>query len=113
MTRPFTDGRRSPVPLRSRCRALRLSLRPSQLGGTDDELRDMVEYVTAQAGSGIIYCQKRREVDRIAGVLCDADVDVAAYHGGMDAAKRRKLQGDWTEGTTRVMVATIAFGMVR
>lgn len=40
-----------------------------------------------------------------------ADLGAACYHGRQDAAVRRRVQEDFTEGRTRVVVATSAFGM--
>jgi superfamily II DNA helicase RecQ len=40
-----------------------------------------------------------------------ADIDVEAYHAGKDAASRTRIQADWTQGHTAVLVSTVAFGM--
>jgi superfamily II DNA/RNA helicase len=40
-----------------------------------------------------------------------ADIDVEAYHAGKDAASRSRIQADWTQGHTAVLVSTVAFGM--
>jgi len=40
-----------------------------------------------------------------------ADLGAACYHGRQDAALRRRVQEDFTEGRTKVVVATSAFGM--
>ena len=39
------------------------------------------------------------------------DLGVACYHGRQDAVLRRRIQEDFTQGRTRVVVATSAFGM--
>jgi ATP-dependent DNA helicase RecQ len=40
-----------------------------------------------------------------------AGVNVAAYHAGMNDARRARTQEDWTQGHIAVLVATVAFGM--
>jgi len=40
-----------------------------------------------------------------------ADLGVACYHGRQDAVLRRRIQEHFTQGRTRVVVATSAFGM--
>ncbi len=40
-----------------------------------------------------------------------ADLGAACYHGRQDAALRRRVQEDFTEGRTKLVVATSAFGM--
>src|SRR2546423_4234377 len=40
-----------------------------------------------------------------------ADLGAACYHGRQDAALRRRVQEDFTEARTKVVVATSAFGM--
>ncbi|TMB77859.1 MAG: hypothetical protein E6J46_07950 [Chloroflexi bacterium] len=40
-----------------------------------------------------------------------ADLGAVCYHGQQDAALRRRIQEDFTQGRSRVVVATSAFGM--
>ena len=40
-----------------------------------------------------------------------ADLGAACYHGRQEAALRRRVQEDFTEGRTKLVVATSAFGM--
>src|SRR5437763_3861820 len=40
-----------------------------------------------------------------------ADLGAVCYHGQQDAARRRRIQEDFTQGRTMVVVATSAFGM--
>ena len=80
-----------------------------RLGSTEDEERNLVDFVAVTAkGSGIVYCRTRKEVERISDLLCDGGVDADAYHGGLDESSRNRLQHAWTDSATRVMVATIA-----
>ena len=60
---------------------------------------------------GIVYAQTRAEVERLAAALKKAGVQVAAYHAGLPAEVRAKVQSDFVNERLAVVVATIAFGM--
>jgi ATP-dependent DNA helicase RecQ len=61
--------------------------------------------------AGIVYCQSRRRVEEVAGMLNDAGLNALPYHAGMDAAKRQQHQDRFLREEGLIMVATIAFGM--
>ncbi len=58
----------------------------------------------------IIYAPTRKQAQAIAAEL-SADFRVAAYHAGLDADHRQRVQEQFLAGEIEVMVATIAFGM--
>ncbi len=60
---------------------------------------------------GIVYCLSRAGTERMAERLQDAGVAALPYHAGLDAATRAQNQHDFVYGDTRVVCATIAFGM--
>ena len=68
---------------------------------------------TSSAGhdAGIVYCQSRRRVEEVAGMLNDAGLNALPYHAGMDATKRQQHQDRFLREEGLIMVATIAFGM--
>lgn len=61
--------------------------------------------------SGIIYCLSRKRVEEIAEFLKGEGFSAAAYHAGMDAKDRTKKQEAFLRDETKVIVATVAFGM--
>ena len=73
--------------------------------------QDLHEWICEHEGAGLIYVAKRSEADRLASLLSDAGVDAAAYHAGLERSVRQRVQADFTTSSTRVVVATIAFGM--
>jgi len=77
----------------------------------EDELEDLYEWCCEHSGCGLIYCTSRQGCERIANTLSDAGLDAHAYHAGLPHDRRGKLQADFLEGTVRIMVATIAFGL--
>ncbi len=61
--------------------------------------------------SGIIYCQKRKHVDWLCENLKEYGISALPYHAGLNAEIRKNNQDAFINGDTRVIVATIAFGM--
>lgn len=59
---------------------------------------------------GIIYAPTRKQVDMLAAKLSEK-FPTAAYHAGLDAHHRQRVQEQFLAGEVEVMVATIAFGM--
>jgi superfamily II DNA helicase RecQ len=59
---------------------------------------------------GIVYAPTRKKTESIAEAL-SASFSTAAYHAGLDASRRQRVQEDFLSGRIEVMVATIAFGM--
>jgi ATP-dependent DNA helicase RecQ len=64
-----------------------------------------------KGSSGIIYCLSRKRVEDMAVNLQRHGVRAAAYHAGMPARQREKVQDDFLRDRVNVIVATIAFGM--
>lgn len=78
----------------------------------------------------IVYCIRRNECERVAAVIRSClsqpgkmnmekqnkkrkrmSYVAEAYHAGMSAAQRKKIQNHFMDGTLKVIVATVAFGM--
>jgi ATP-dependent DNA helicase RecQ len=62
-------------------------------------------------GAAIVYTRNRKGTQEVAGILNTLGVSAHFYHAGLDNKIRELRQQDWMSGTTRVMVATNAFGM--
>ncbi len=58
----------------------------------------------------IVYTPSRKQAEMVARLLED-DYPTAAYHAGLDAERRSRVQDGFLNGKTEVIVATIAFGM--
>lgn len=61
--------------------------------------------------SGIVYCLSRRSTEAVADKLNEHGFSALAYHAGLDYATRTKNQELFKDGTVKIVVATIAFGM--
>lgn len=61
--------------------------------------------------SVIIYCFSRAGTEKLAAKLKQRGFSVEAYHAGLDSNLRRRTQERFIRDETRIIVATIAFGM--
>ena len=60
---------------------------------------------------GIIYCHSRASTDRMAEKLRERGIAALPYHAGLENNVRADNQHQFVYGDTRVIAATIAFGM--
>ena len=73
------------------------------------QVREVIERHTGEAG--IIYCLRRRDVDDVNAMLQGLGFKSLAYHAGMAADERRRVQDEFAEERCDLIVATVAFGM--
>ncbi|MBF9224066.1 RecQ family ATP-dependent DNA helicase [Hymenobacter sp. BT662] len=80
---------------------------------TEDKLRRLLEVVrgVGPGKTGIVYARTRRQTEDTAAFLQQHRFPAAAYHAGLPAEKRTKVQQDWIADKIRLIVATNAFGM--
>jgi ATP-dependent DNA helicase RecQ len=82
---------------------------PTRSEGDKDEA--LVAALAKHEGLAVVYASTRKAVERIAGVLQRARVPAAAYHAGLDDARRHEVQDAFMGERVRAIVATNAFGM--
>ena len=61
--------------------------------------------------SGIVYCQTRRNVEKICDLLNENGFSATRYHAGLDDGERVRNQEDFVYDRKNILVATNAFGM--
>lgn len=61
--------------------------------------------------TGIIYTLSRASTERLAEKLRDSGYNAAYYHAGMSTDERSRIQQSFQRDETKIIVATIAFGM--
>ncbi|RUM47206.1 MAG: DNA helicase RecQ [Desulfocapsa sp.] len=77
-----------------------------------NELPKIVELLKEHKGqSVIIYCFSRKDTEELASILRELDLPAAAYHAGMNAADRNRVQEEFIRDEINIITATIAFGM--
>ena len=78
---------------------------------TKERYEEILRIIKSLSGSGIVYSLTRKETEVIAKYLKENGIKAVAYHAGMEAKRREKVQEDFMENRIQVIVATIAFGM--
>lgn len=75
-------------------------------------MKQIVEFVRKRSEeSGIVYCASRATAERTAAGLSERGFSARPYHAGLTAAERHDNQESFLCDETRVICATIAFGM--
>ncbi len=75
-------------------------------------LKQIKEVLAKHSGeAGIIYCLRRKDVDKLSEDLKDFGIDNVGYHAGMSDEDRHAAQDKFAREEIDIIVATIAFGM--
>jgi ATP-dependent DNA helicase RecQ len=78
----------------------------------DQPLKQIIDFIRRRpTDSGIVYCATRATADRVAESLSDRGFSALPYHAGLTAKERALNQELFICDETRIMCATIAFGM--
>jgi len=78
----------------------------------DQPAKQIIDFVRQrETESGIIYCASRATAERVAESLAGRGFSARPYHAGLDAAERSRNQELFLRDETRIICATIAFGM--
>jgi ATP-dependent DNA helicase RecQ len=77
-----------------------------------EPLHQLTQFLAGHQGeSGIVYCLSRKRTEEVAEKLRAHGVDAAAYHAGLPADERRRVQEAFARDEVLVVVATVAFGL--
>ena len=78
----------------------------------DQPLKQIIDFVRKrESESGIIYCASRATAERTAEALTERGFAARPYHAGLAAEERARNQEQFLRDDTRIICATIAFGM--
>lgn len=79
---------------------------------TKKSLTDIVSFVHTYYPSspGIIYCTSKKDCEEMSERL-NEHLKTTFYHAGLSKRERNRVQEMWNDGTIKIIVATIAFGM--
>lgn len=88
-----------------------LHYRVEQMTREEHKLARTVEIVAGTAGSAIVYASTVAAAESVHAALVEAGQPATLYHGRLSAAARRANQDAFMAGSSRVIVATNAFGL--
>ncbi len=78
----------------------------------DQPSKQIIDFVRKREHeSGIIYCASRATAERVADSLAGRGFSARPYHAGLTAEERARNQEQFLRDDTRIICATIAFGM--
>ncbi len=78
----------------------------------DQPIRQLIEFIRKRPmDSGIVYCATRATADRVAESLSERGFPALPYHAGLTNTERAQNQELFIRDETRIVCATIAFGM--
>jgi ATP-dependent DNA helicase RecQ len=78
----------------------------------DGPRAQVLAYAAARRGrSGIVYCASRTRTETLAQALREAGHAALAYHAGLQAEERRRVEAAFQREDGLIVVATVAFGM--
>jgi len=84
-----------------------LSVRPA-----DGRVEQILNFIAKRPNSsGIIYCLSRKTTEQLVAKLKTKKINAEAYHAGLTFNERTKVQEDFIFDKTKIVCATIAFGM--
>ncbi len=71
----------------------------------------LLEKLTATDGAAVVYVTRQETAEEVSTFLAKSGLSSRAYHAGLPADFRADAQNSFMAGETRIIVATIAFGM--
>jgi len=86
-----------------------LQVTPTQTSEKNNRLLQRMH--EAPADPTIVYVTLQKTAEKVAGFLCDKNINAHPYHAGIDNEKRELIQNQFMDGSLSCVVATIAFGM--
>lgn len=84
-----------------------LTVRPA-----DGRVDQILNFIAKRPNtSGIIYCLSRKTTEQLVAKLKSKKIDAEAYHAGLSFDERTRVQEDFIFDKSKIVCATIAFGM--
>lgn len=76
------------------------------------KFRQIVQFINLHRDeSGIIYCLRRKDTEKMAAELTRLGIKAEPFHAGMSVSEKLRIQRDFINDDLKVVCATIAFGM--
>lgn len=77
-----------------------------------DGFEQILSIIKKEKGKqGIVYCFTKKEVSKLSGFLRQNNIKAQSYHADLKQTSKDKNYTSFINGSTQIIVATIAFGM--
>ena len=76
-----------------------------------ERIQQLIAERVPDDGSAVVYAATRKETEEVSEYLVKKGVSSAAFHAGLPAPEKRRIQEEFVAGNTQVICATNAFGM--
>jgi ATP-dependent DNA helicase RecQ len=88
-----------------------LQFEVEHVSGDAEKQGELLRLLEEINGDGIVYAATVKHVEEITGFLQQEGFEVSAYHGRLNAQRRKEAQDRFMAGELEAIVATNAFGM--
>jgi len=88
-----------------------IELSVAQARSPEHKQRMIAQAASELDGSGIVYAATHAGAQAACETLAARGERVTLYHAGLGAPAGRRAMADFLEGTSRIVAATVAFGM--
>ena len=88
-----------------------ISLDAKRVRTDADKRRALTDFAAETAGSGIVYAATHADAEAARDALAAVGESVTLYHAGLSPRARRDAMNAFLDGSVRIVVATVAFGM--
>jgi ATP-dependent DNA helicase RecQ len=88
-----------------------LFLEMYELWGEDEKLQKIEQIIKENKGSGIVYFTLIKDLMSMSDLLHRKGIKHSVYHGNLDMGQRKRVQNQFMEKASQIILATNAFGM--
>ncbi len=78
---------------------------------TEDKSGELIKILSATKGPAIVYVRSRRRTAQLVDLITAFGMSADFYHAGLEPHAKDEKQESWKSDSTRIIVATNAFGM--
>lgn len=82
-----------------------------KLDRQEDKERRLIELLSEEKGSAIVYASTRKEARAACELLAGCGFRACLYHAGLEPEQRTQAQRQFQDDQSQIIVATVAFGM--